>query len=105
MNELEFKLSPVESSLDCLICCECLSVLPLPQEIKQGPHRVQQHLMVRNSCTVLQSATEAVLEDRTQSFPTLDKAVLDVSWHVAEPMSSSLGPKETPPSNIPQLPH
>lgn len=52
--------------------------------------RVQQHLMVRNSCTVLLSVTEAVLDDR--------------SWHMAGPMSSSLWPEGRPPSNMPQVP-
>ncbi|KAG5212135.1 hypothetical protein JEQ12_014564, partial [Ovis aries] len=50
-----------------------------------------QHLMVRNSCTVLQSATEAVLEDRTQSSPTPGKAVLGRSWHVAGPCPHPCG--------------
>lgn len=75
-----------------------LVLLP-PQETQQRPHRVQQHLMVRNSCTVLQSATEAVLEDKTQSFPTPGKAVLDMSWHVAGPTSLSPRPEGRPPSD------
>lgn len=75
-----------------------LVLLP-PQETQQRPHRVQQHLMVRNSCTVLESATEAVLEDKTQSFPTPGKAVLDMSWHVAGPTSLSPRPEGRPPSN------
>ena len=51
-----------------------LSVLPLPQETAEATQSTTA-FNGQNSCTVLQSATEAVLEDRTQSSPTPGKAV------------------------------
>lgn len=56
---------------------------------------VQQHLMVRDGCTVLESATE-LCEDRIQSSPTAGKHLLDKSWHVAGPTTSSRDSSQLP---------
>lgn len=58
--------------------------------------------MVRNSCTVLESATEAVLEDGP-SPPHTRQSSFGQELACGRATSSSLWPKGRPPFNIPSF--
>lgn len=62
-----------------------------PWRLLQQQSERRSQVGVRRWGAVLQSATEAVLEDRTQSSPTPGKAVLGRSWHVAGPCPHPCG--------------